>query len=107
MSVPKENKILVASHITVTRLFPGLRPEKAALAGNHGRGFKPDVEVPHSARLRLSLSGPWGQNKKGQSLKPCPCVWSLATALRSLASVALSSEPAWHNVASESVLSNL
>ena len=38
------------------------------------------------------------KTKKGQSLKPCPVIWSLATALRSLASVALSSEPALPNL---------
>jgi hypothetical protein len=87
------------SVLNILRFFRDFARKKWPLRATRGRSFKPDFAVPHSANLRLSLSGPWGQNKKGQSLKPCPCLWSLATALRSLASVALSSEPAWHNIA--------
>src|SRR5215472_17453169 len=39
-----------------------------------------------------------GQNRK-QTLKPCPSLCSLTTALGSLSSVALPSEPTWHIIA--------
>jgi hypothetical protein len=39
------------------------------------------------------------EKKKGRTQRLCPSVRSVAAALRSLVSVALSSAPAWDNVA--------
>jgi hypothetical protein len=47
-----------------------------------------------------------GEKKKGRAGKPCPSLRSLVAALRSLVSVALSSAPAWENVAGDEIAIN-
>jgi len=49
--------------------------------------------------MSLSLYGVPDGQQKGQSHWPCPSVYSPATALRSLSSVALSSAPAFETLA--------
>ena len=49
---------------------------------------------PRAKRMSLSLYGVPDGQQKGQSVWPCPSVYSPATALGSLSSVALSSAPA-------------
>src|SRR6516165_3210973 len=61
------------------RFFRDFARKKWPLRATRPRGFVPNSAVPHSANLRSSLSGPWGQNKKGQSLSPAHPLWSLAT----------------------------
>src|SRR6516164_3018368 len=57
----------LAGLVTNLGFFRDFARKKWPLRATRRRSFEPDLAAPHSANLRLSLSGPWGQNKKGRA----------------------------------------